>query len=91
MADVLGIVAGLGGLTSARDLAASGHRVTVLEARKRVGGRIHTDTFSGTSTWVDLGAQWAVIEEDVRAPGFEGAGESPAAGPLDIRQAERIG
>ena len=151
MEDVLVIGAGLGGLTSARDLAASGHRVTVLEARERVGGRIHTDTFPGTSTRVDLGAEWAspghhlalaaeldryglsfvkpepprqrvwrldgrvrefadddgraclseperaefdhalaVIGEDVSSLGFEGAGESPAAGRLDIAFADYV-
>ncbi len=59
---VLIIGAGLGGLTAARELVSQGHRVTVLEARDRVGGRIHTDTFPGTSTRVDLGAEWGSPE-----------------------------
>ena len=58
MADVIVIGAGLSGLTSARHLVSEGHRVTVLEARDRVGGRIHTDTFPGTDARVDLGAEW---------------------------------
>lgn len=151
MADVLVIGAGLGGLTSARELSADGHQVTVLEARERVGGRIHTDIFPGTSTRVDLGAEWGspdhhlalaaeldryglrfqrpkpaeqrvwrlggrvreftdddgrmclteseraefdraleVIGEDVKALGFEGAGESPAAERLDITFAKYV-
>ena len=55
--DVIVIGAGLGGLTSARDLASGGHQVTVLEARERVGGRVHTDTFPRTSVKVDMVSQ----------------------------------
>lgn len=48
--------AGIAGLGAARALNDSGHRVIVVEARDRVGGRIHT-TMIGSQP-VDLGASW---------------------------------
>jgi monoamine oxidase len=51
-ADVLVIGAGISGLAAARALADKGFQVTVLEARDRIGGRIHSaDGF-------DYGAHW---------------------------------
>ncbi|MCL6569829.1 MAG: FAD-dependent oxidoreductase, partial [Meiothermus silvanus] len=35
--------AGMAGLAAAQDLKKANHQVTVLEARDRVGGRIHTN------------------------------------------------
>ena len=40
--DVIVIGAGVAGLTAARELAAQGLSVTVVEARDRTGGRVHT-------------------------------------------------
>ena len=55
-ADVLVIGAGIAGLRAAEVLVAAGRRVIVLEARDRLGGRIHTDRSWGVP--VELGASW---------------------------------
>ena len=48
--------AGVAGLTAARLLIDAGVDVTVLEARDRIGGRIHPVTLDGAT--LDLGAAW---------------------------------
>ncbi len=53
---VVVIGAGAAGLAAARDLSETGHDVTVVEARDRIGGRVHTRTLGGAP--VDLGASW---------------------------------
>jgi polyamine oxidase len=53
---VIVIGAGMSGLAAARRLLESGYRVTVLEARERLGGRIYTDDSLGVP--LDLGAAW---------------------------------
>src|SRR5471032_1871308 len=53
---VLVIGAGMAGLVAARLLHDSGFKVTVLEARERLGGRTWTDDRIGAP--VDLGGSW---------------------------------
>src|SRR5688500_18473981 len=62
-ADVAVIGAGLAGLVAARDLAAAGLEVTVLEARDRVGGRVLSVEL-GDGAGVELGAQWIGPTQD---------------------------
>ena len=50
--DVVVLGGGLAGLVAARDVAAAGQRVTVLEARDLLGGRTWTSTLSGTDVEV---------------------------------------
>ena len=48
--------AGVAGLAAARKLAQTGHKVTILEARNRIGGRVWTDVHDGVP--MDIGAGW---------------------------------
>jgi oxygen-dependent protoporphyrinogen oxidase len=52
---VIVVGAGIAGLTAARDLSLKGHRVTVLEASDRVGGKIRGESVAGQM--VDVGAE----------------------------------
>lgn len=54
--DVVVIGAGVSGLTAARLLTRSGLTVTVLEARDRIGGRLHSEHADGRVT--DVGGSW---------------------------------
>jgi monoamine oxidase len=57
-ADVLVLGAGMAGLAAAERLSAAGRRVLVLEARNRIGGRIHTVNDPGLPHPVELGAEF---------------------------------
>jgi monoamine oxidase len=61
---VLVIGAGVAGLTAARRLAQTGVKVTLLEARDRVGGRIHTWRDRRFPVPVELGAEFVHGQPD---------------------------
>jgi polyamine oxidase len=54
--DVIVVGAGASGLAAAQRLQAVGYKTLTLEARDRIGGRIHTNRASATP--LDLGASW---------------------------------
>ena len=61
---VVVIGAGIAGLAAARHLADAGRDVRVLEARSRLGGRIHTVELGGVRA--DAGAAW--LQQESRNP-----------------------
>lgn len=54
---IIVVGAGIAGLAAAHELQRAGHAVEVLEARERIGGRIHTSRL-WTDAPMDLGASW---------------------------------
>jgi monoamine oxidase len=58
MADVVILGAGVAGLAAARRLTSAGLKVVILEARDRVGGRIHTLREPGWPVPVEAGAEF---------------------------------
>ena len=54
--DTIVVGAGWSGAVAARELAAKGHSVLVLEARDRIGGRART--WKDDQVKVDLGCSW---------------------------------
>ena len=87
--DVVIVGAGACGLVAANRLKEAGVSVVVLEARDRVGGRLHTDASSGAL--LELGGQWispdqTALSETVAQLGLETfaryrEGESVYVGP----------
>ena len=62
MARIVVIGAGMAGLTAARRLSQGDHRLTVLEARDRVGGRVLSTTLENGAV-VELGGEWLSTDQ----------------------------
>lgn len=78
--DVVIVGAGAAGLAAGRDLTRAGLRVAVVEARERLGGRVHTIAPAGWTVPVELGGEFV---HGRSRPVFELAGRAGAA-PLRI-------
>jgi monoamine oxidase len=74
--DVIVIGAGVSGLTAAAELVAAGASVRILEARDRIGGRIHTAYSNPGAVPVELGAEFVhgsrnALWQQIRNAGLE--------------------
>ena len=54
--DVIVVGGGFAGVVAARELGKAGHKVLLLEARNRIGGRTYTSTFADRS--IEFGGAW---------------------------------
>ncbi len=79
--DVIVIGAGAAGLAAAARLAEGGCSVLVLEARDRVGGRIHTRYEPGLTAPVELGAEYIHGFAQVNVDWLARGGASPIEAP----------
>ncbi|HZG23505.1 MAG TPA: FAD-dependent oxidoreductase, partial [Chitinophagaceae bacterium] len=61
---VIVLGAGFAGLAAASQLAKKGIKVTVLEARNRVGGRVFSYKVPGEELVIELGAEWVGDSHD---------------------------
>ncbi|KDQ06240.1 hypothetical protein BOTBODRAFT_141203 [Botryobasidium botryosum FD-172 SS1] len=57
-ASVIVVGGGISGLAAARHIAMEGYKVIVIEARDRLGGRVHTHKYDTDGNMVDLGASF---------------------------------
>ena len=76
--DTVVVGAGISGLTAAKLLVQTGQRAVVLEARDRIGGRVHTDRAGAHP--IDRGASWI--------HGIHEAPVAQAAGSFGMRMQE---
>src|SRR5688500_9098943 len=56
--DIIIIGAGAAGLVAARELSKTGYRVTIIEARDRIGGRVYTFRDNAFSVTIELGSEF---------------------------------
>lgn len=87
---VVVVGAGLSGLVCAARLLKAGAEVEVLEARPRVGGRVHTTTDWLEGRWVDLGGEligsnhprWLALAEELGIELQELGGDDDLSEPI---------
>jgi monoamine oxidase len=79
--DVIVIGAGMAGLSAAGKLAAAGRRTLVLEARDRIGGRVHTIRPAGWPGPIEAGAEFVHGRSPAVLTALHEAGLNTTAAP----------
>ena len=90
MTDVVVVGAGLAGLAAALDLHDAGLAVVVLEARKRVGGRVLSVEL-GNGEIAELGAEWIMPDDEVLQSTIDRLGLPAAEAGVDYLRREPRG
>lgn len=90
MADVVVVGAGFAGLAAALELHDAGLSVIVLEARDRVGGRVHSVELENGEI-AELGAEWIMPDDEVLLATVERLGLSAVEAGIDYLRREPRG
>jgi monoamine oxidase len=85
---VVVVGAGIAGLTVANALAHGGVECVVLEARDRIGGRLHTVNLAGSP--VDLGGSWIHTPAGNPLRGFAQHAGVPELADFDCAEGRRL-
>lgn len=87
--DAIVIGGGFAGVVAARDLSEAGVRVTLIEARGRLGGRVRVDDFAGVP--IEVGGTWLLPEHTALREQITRFGMATAETPRPDRFAATFG
>lgn len=90
VADVIVVGGGFAGVIAAREAAAAGHNVLLLEARDRLGGRVWTRKYAGADLEVEIGGTWLLPGHDALLQEMQRYGVGTASTPMPQRFVTRV-
>lgn len=89
-ADVIVVGGGFAGVMAAREIAAGGHDVLLLEARDRLGGRVWTRRYPDAGVDVEVGGTWLLPGHDALLAEMQRYGVGTVSTPRPQRFVTRI-